>query len=311
MPERGTWERDLRAATERNQFLKEWLSASEADRAAFETGTQNLSNEERQAVAIEHGFRTWHGFVDCLQHKHRTLKQFVSEPAFKTLWNRLRDYDAKQDWHPELYGPHRGGVPHRLIDDIETWHQLPKFTAAELAKHNRKIIEACDELIVLIEQVSPGPVIDWFATLHMSHDQAESVFRNFKSPLSKDKLYRTPFTAGLLLARAGVTPLTALRTIKESASAKARAQLPTKVHAQGAFRTYIIHRLCDSLARFGLLRKLPVFDQLIADVVGLVANTDCAADDVRKAMKERRDADRAWSPEDSASLTQGIIHRES
>lgn len=314
MHRRGKWKRELdalQAETERNQFLNEWLAASESGKVAFEADTRNLGNEERETIAIANGFRTWRAFVECLHHKHRTLKQFVSEPAFRTLWQRLRAWDAKQDWPLELYGPHRGGVPSTLIDDIEIWHKLPKFTASELVKHKRKIINACDELIGLIEQVTPRPVPDRFATLNLSHDEAESVFRNFKSPPSVSKTYRTPFTAGFLLNRAGVSPLWVLRNIKESASTESREQLPTKVRAQSSFRTYIIYRLCDSLARLVLHRSLPVSDQLIADVVALVANMDCTVDDVRKTMKERRAADKAWSPEDSASLAQGIIHRES
>ena len=287
---------ELRATVSRDEFLSEWLSAANSDRVQFENETANLDNAGRESVALKAGFRTWRNLLDCQRDMHRTLEHYSAHPTFITLWQRLRDCDTEIDWGPMLYGPHNGGVPRALLRSIETWHESPKFTAAELAKHKAKIVKMSGDLIALIAQVSPGNFSDRFAAFCMTANETEKIFAIFKSPKNLKQIRGKalpPFWASELLQRAGVTPVWALQNIMACAQLRGADVLPTKVRAPTAFRTYLIHAVCSSVAQIASHGEPPISDQLVADVVSLLSNKDCTADDVRKAMSARRKRDRA------------------
>ena len=287
---------ELRATVSRNEFLSEWLFAANSGRVQFDNETANLDNAARESVALKAGFRTWRNLRDCQRDMHRALKHFSVHPTFITLWQRLRDWDAEICGGPMLYGPHNGGVPRMLLRSIETWHESPKFTAAELARHKAKIVKMSGDLIALIAQVSPGNFGDHFAAFRLTANETETIFSVFKSPKNLKQIRgraHPPFWASELLQRAGLTPVWALQNIMECAQLRGGDVLPTKVRAPTAFRTYLIHEVCSSVAQIASHDELPISDQLVADVVSLLSNKDCTADDVRKAMSARRKADRA------------------
>ena len=297
MKRRANWKSEQKAleeVIERDQFLAEWLATSEAGRVEFERETAGIDAAARRRLALRAGFRSWREMLDCQDHVHRTLKQFVEQDYFQELWKKLRATDGRHGFL-KLYGPHNGGVPMTLIRSIETWYQAPKFTAAGLAKHNRKIVSACDKLRTLLEQVTPGHFGDKFAALHTSELEAETIFDRFESPKRRRNMWganSVRLAASGLLQGSGVTPLWAVQNIKVSALSEAKDVLPTKVAASTAFRTFITKELCKSLAGCVGHDSLPVSDQLIADVVSLLAYMDCSADDVRKTMMYRRKLER-------------------
>ena len=293
----------LRAAVAKDEFLKEWLLAANGDRSRFEADTAELNAEAKESLALKIGFRTWQSLRVCQRDTHRTLEQFSRHQIYQSLWQQLRDLDAVIDWGPMLYGPHNGGVPQRLLRAIETWHQSPKFTAAELAQQKAKIAKTCGILIELIGQLSPGNFGDHFGAFRVTVDEAKSIFAVFKSPKNLQQRRgkaHAPFWASGLLKRGGVTPVWALHNIIAATQLGGGDVLPTKVRAPTAFRTYLIHELCNSVRTMASHNEFPISDQLAADVVSLLSNRDCSADDVRKTMRGRREADRASLPEHSS-----------
>ena len=315
MKRRGKWQAHLKALEEkleenikRDQFMAEWLVTAEAERNEFERWTAVIDSTARRRMAFQAGFRSWNALLACQHHVQRTLRQYVDEDYFQALWKRLRVTDDRLG-EVALYGPHNGGVPSKIIRSIRTWHKVPKFTAAGLAKHKQKIVDACDKLTELLDAVTPGHFGDKFAALNMSEEGAEALFDRFASPRRRkhmwgDSPYSVTRSASALLRISGVTPASAVKSIKESALAKVQDVLPTKVAATTAFRTYIIQGVCCAIAADHNHNALPVSDQLIADVVSLLAYMDCSADDVRKTMKERRQREREGrgvkGPEDSS-----------
>jgi hypothetical protein len=79
------------------------------------------------------------------------------------------------------------------------------------------------------------------------------------------------------------------------AQAKPRSAntLPTKVRAKTAQRTYLIgafHKAVDASA-LAAPTEIGIDRQLTAEIIGLITDTDCSADDVRKALEANRRED--------------------
>jgi hypothetical protein len=304
------WRDELEEVVKSDTFMVEWLAESEAYKTKFETQMSSTSLDERDTIASKDGFRTWRNYTTCRDHQHKLLEMFVHEAAFRTLWRELRESDANLGSGPELYGPHNGSVPSRLIRAVELWHQEPKLTKADRAKHNRRIASLCDDLLQLLNQVTPSGALDQFAKLNVNSQQAETILECFESPRQRrEKFGAHPrFVAGSvseMLARIGLTPTWAVGNIAASARRSAYAVLPPKVRTPTAFRTFVIRALSDALDDFRVLPgRAHVADDLLADVVSLVAGMHCSVDDLRKAIKQR-------AAEKTRRRKAGMVHCES
>ncbi len=295
---------ELQRIIDQDTFLDEWLVQSDQVRLEFERETELFDATAREAYASRFGFRTWAAPRECQRDTHRAAALFRSEPAFRTLWKLLKQHDAKLAWGPMLYGPHNAGVPAKLLSAIETWHKTPKFTDAELTRHKAKIARKCKELGELLAQLTPGNFGDQFDRLLFEPMEADRLFDCLGTPKKRINAYgsSTYFrarNAEYLLRDAGVTPQWALRSIAKSAQEREFDVLPTKVRAPTAYRTYLIGEVSTSLSGYGQAEDTLVSDRLIAEVVSLLSNMDCSEDDVRHALKQRREIQRTSAVEDS------------
>lgn len=291
--------RSLRTAFEeevsQDTFMEEMLAASEKHFAAFNNKSCSMTAKEREAFAIENGFRTWRIQEACYEHIDDLARLYVHDPVLQELWHRLRELDAKADWGPGLYGPHNAGVPASLIREVFSWYQAPKFTKAERLRHNKKIAALCDQLLDMLGQVTPGGVLDRLGTLTLTPTKAESLFNIFAAPKRRRKQFGIgpEFAASHLsnvLSTAGFTPTWAIQILAESARLPVLSDLPPKVAATTAFRTYLIRALHDSLSWHFVpttkKRRTPIPDDLFAQVVSRILRMDCDIDDVRKAIQQ-------------------------
>ena len=125
------------------------------------------------------------------------------------------------------------------------------------------------------------------------------MFAAFKSPPdvvrkkpngSDDPMHAKSFIR-FVLGKAGITPISAVESIRRAASHdQTYTKLPTKLKAKGAARTYFIHATNDAINNSTAMiwhSGSIISTQLMADLVSLIADTDCTADDVRKALKEK------------------------
>lgn len=268
----------LRDATGRQQELKVWAaSATEADRTK---------------MANARGFRHWRQLEQCEADMVHALTLFAADPTFRRIWLTLAEHaqeDEAAGITVPLLGPHNGGVPARILRAIEEWHQTPKFTAAKRRQHHEKIAGKCDELIELLEQVTPSGALDRFSHFLVHKHQALRLFEALGTPLqSRDAGggYDIGWKAALHMAAAGITPLWAVRSIRAQADGASFSNLPRKLRTPSAFRTFLIVKL--SRAMNG---SAAIGDQLIADAVGRLTNKDCELDDVRKALAASRNAE--------------------
>lgn len=280
------------------EFLLEWLADYETARREFESSLQGLSESQLDDVATNNGFRTWRLHRSCMNHHGLVLKRFVEDEAFARLWGALADYDKK--YGTFAFSAANGGVPATILRRLDDWYRTPKFTPLQLTKHYKKIAACCDELLHLLLQVTPGEQGDrrFVAFNHFEPGQADFLLRSFQSPpelgrrkLSNgsDSLWHTNFFVAHTLERAGITPIAALEQIRRRAASAPTGStlLPTKLGAKGAMRTYFINATFDAInnANSTIFHAGSITsNQLLADLVCLIADTDCNADDVRKAL---------------------------
>lgn len=269
---------------QRIAFLEQELSRLATLREQIETYGSGSSIALRLDIAGRNSFRTWPALVAYEQHMRRTLGQLMSDPVFKDIWMRLGAFQTHHSVADDIAGSSAWAVPSRVVFAVEDWHRAAKFTAAERRSHEGKIVQACDHLINLLEQVSPGGIADKFGQFRLSPEQAERVFDSFCGASPSAPL----LVAAMKMEQAGITPIWAIQKIRDAASFEVPDFLPTKVKTRTAFRTYIIREICFALSDWAPHRSLPIPDELIADAVCLLAGTDCSADDVRKAMAKER-----------------------
>lgn len=237
------------------------------------------------------GYRTARAWLDMRKDGHAALHNFVYSDSFKTLWSILKKHDGP-DGLGYAYSPVNGGVPRRLLSAIETWHKAPKFTVSERRLHSKRIAKACTDLEDLLGQLVPSNELDdqyeWFR--FSDEGQAGAVLAAFHMSVDEIKAKGFPtvsWIASQRLRACGVVPLWAVQNIKImalDASPKSNG-LPTKVRATAAKKTFFIGVVNAAICRstMATLEQLSIGPQLIADVVGLLSDLDCTADDVRKA----------------------------
>lgn len=174
---------------------------------------------------------------------------------------------------------------------MTTWHQAPRFTSRERGRHSKKIAAAAQALEDLLVQLEPSHDLDgqyarfWFDDV----EQGRALYRAFGDAEKAARASRLEIS--FRLSQCGVSPLWAVRNIKNSALFRAPTSnpLPGKVRAKSAKKTYFIHAVLgalDNASRFG--KRLSASPQLVADVVGVMASMDCFADDVRKVVAKRK-----------------------
>lgn len=292
-----------------DRYLEGLYVQRTADEAAFRAAEKTLDADQREAVAADHGFRTWRHFGACIAHTRKVATMYVRDSTFKELWRQLKCFEASGELD-HLYSPHPFAVPDGLCQAILTWYQQPKFTAAQLRAHRQKILRTCQALRELLLQVTPGGLWDDYASFDLDEPTAERMLRTFQTsphPRPDGYRYSNQWTANQLVRESGLTPLWAVERILQASTLQPASPLPTKVGSATAFRTYMIRELYmlvvrGTLAPFEPKHSLP--DHLIAQVVSLIADRDCAAEDVRKALKELR-------AEDSSSRNRRKVHRKS
>jgi hypothetical protein len=279
-------------------FLSEWLREYKVEKSKFESTLVGLSAEKLEEVAVTNGFRTWRLHRAFIDHHGLLLQRFVGEEAFAILWQALADYDEKHESF--AFSPGNGGVPATILRRLDAWYRTPKFTPIQLRAHYEKITAGCEELLHLLRQVTPGQQGNrQFAAFNfLEPGQARYLLRCFQSPAEvgrrklsngmDDSSYTKYFVAHVL-EKAEITPIAALESIKrEALSGPHGSKLPTKLAATGAMRTYFIHATFDAVnnATSTFFHNNSIAgNQLLADLVGLISDTDCHADDVRKALK--------------------------
>lgn len=284
-------EQELRDVVEKDQFLQAWLDEVERFQPTFDADNAKLDAAQREKRAKDCGYRTWRQYLDAVAAANRLSYLYVHGEAFKRLWVALKEYDKSAGW-VELYGPHNGGVPSRLMAGVAEWYQAPKFTKAEMARHNRKITKLCDELLLLIGQVTPSLEHgDPFRFAHISDEQADRLLEAFHYPPppndDKQELRRSTWKRRRIVQSAleygGIDAAWCIKNIKIGANQDpATKGMPTKVRAKSAFKTYLILKLNKIIwTPFGSIRGL---HQLMADVVAELTDSDCSAEDVRKAI---------------------------
>lgn len=280
-------------------FLSEWLAEYEASKRDFETSLIGLSETQLEELAITNEFRTARLHRAFIDHHGLILRRFVEEQAFAHLWQALAAYDAEHETF--AFTAFNGGVPATILRRLDAWYRLPKFTPIQLKTHYAKITSGCDELLRLLRQVTPSELGDRRFTAFNDLDprQAQYMLRCFQSPeevgrrrLSNgtDDSSHTRRFVTRVLEQSGITPIAALEWIKQAAiDPPDSSRLPTKLRAKGAKRTYFIHETYAAIneAHSTIFHKGSIAsNQLLADLVSLIADTDCTADDVRKALKK-------------------------
>ncbi len=263
-------------------FLDDWLAEALESKRLFEL--QTFTQEQLDEQAILHGYRTGRIWVSAMNDHLAALKYFKNAEPFKELWCILKKQDEINGME-FAFSSARGGAPNRLLEALNSWHVLPKFTPNERKTHSKKIAKACEQLQDLLGQVLPDENINsQYSRFTFADDrQAEAVFRVFKS---KPKL-GARFDASHRLKLCGVTPLWAIDNIRANAETEISDSSLVKIHAKTAKKTYLIrpvvHAIEAALA-YRLTESVGITNKLIADIVGLLSGMDCEIDDVRKII---------------------------
>lgn len=265
-------------------FLDDWLTEALESKRLFET--QDFSREQLNELALRHGYRTGKIWVEAMNDHIAALQYFVNAKPFKDLWAILKKQDDING-NEFAFSAARGGAPSRLLEALNSWHILPKFTPAERKTHSKKIAKACELLQDLLGQVLPNEEINSpFSRFKFVDDgQAEAVFRVFKS---KPK-YGARFEASQRLKLSGVTPIWAIENIRTNAEAETGASSLVKVHAKTAKKIHLIPAVISAIDKaliYGNPKPIGLTNRLIADIVGLLSGLDCEIDDVRKLMNK-------------------------
>lgn len=279
-------------------FLHEWLAtfeAQEKDRALKDKG---LSATELEVVATCWGFRTYRTFDTFRKRQHVLLKRFVSEPAFTRLWEALdaADLDKRGKRVGLAFTAANGGFVASLLRRFEAWHQRPKVTLRESRALFARLSRACDEALMILNQLSPDGTTDPLLRLRSLESwQVMTILRNVSSKELWEKREKT-FSAwswdkdlGMsnLLSEAGITPAYAIGSLRETLARLPgqHGSGPTKIRASSAMRTNFIEVIDRLIIDAGFLATRPVSLEIqhVAELVGLVCNCDCSVDDVQKA----------------------------
>ena len=279
-----------------DNFLQDWLGAANNSARLFKEA--NLSGDALNEQALAHGYRTGLVWKQAMQDHQSALHHFVNDDAFKALWKCAKNHDAIYG-EACAYSPAIRGIPSRLLKALDAWHRLPKFTKTESAAHSKKIAKACVQLQDLLGQLLPADAFEapYSRFLFGRDGQADAVFRVFKSePLHKPSVI---FEAGHRLKMCDVTPLWAVGNIRQMAEANVtRSKLvPTKIRADTAKKTYLIgafSRAINTACMDALPSQVGVTHELIADVVALLAGTECQVEDVRKRLAELEDSQKIF-----------------
>ena len=305
----------IKVEIEADNFLESWLDEWRAGMNEFARDTHDINTSDKEAGALRAGFRTWRQYVDCLKDQLWAHRMFVEGTACKALWKKLKAEDLRRSGIEALgvplYGPQNGSVPQSLLRNFETWHKKPKLTAAEAVRHHKKILKAAGSLLDLMAQITPGALDDRFARFELDAPTVKRLLHGLHAPEPKtwrrgerpsDWHFETAGT--LALQAAGITPTWGVEAIKQAAEIETSWDLlPRKVRAASAKRTFMIKQLASGLSAGYPRSALPVGDQLIADVIAEIANSDCSLDDVRKCLAE-------WRLEDSYLNPAGILQRK-
>jgi hypothetical protein len=307
---------ELASAIESSTFLAEWLADTNARWQQFKEQTEPLSAAEREQEAAKAGFRSWAGWTAYQRCAHRALELFATDATFRSLWTALRRVDDAGDLLGPVfrrYGPHNGGAPRRILSAIEQWHKAPKFTAAEMQRHHKKIANLTAQLIELVDQVTPSGMTDQYFRFELDDASARALLDSYQTPKAmrfgnqRQNPLGVRWTAKHYLERAGITPLWALSQVAEAARRGAEYSsqvLPRKVRAANAYRTYMIREVAEAIQGDAPRANLPVGDQLLATLVALLVNVDCSIDDVRKGLH-------AWRTEDLMRVGEEMLHGKS
>lgn len=304
--------RELEEAS-REPFLQDWLAKFLENEA--ELKALALSPQEREALANREHFRTWRAFLECRKQIGMALRLFVKDSCFQRLWQFLRAQD--KEWQGFSYSPANGGVPMRILRCIESWHRAPKFTRAELLAHRRRIAQKADELMLLLGQVSPSEEYgDSYSRVSIPPDHKPRVL-DFLDRLAKGKVgahgerlmdmepFRQDNVLNNLIAETGINTIWVLGLLRAECRRPPETQMmPRKVRAKDAMKTYFIWHV-DAAPMFGA--RIPA--AMLAEIVGLLTNSDCTDDDVRKARKQREKDAQKWAEEALAaedSRTKGL-----
>lgn len=280
---------ELADEVEKDTFLNDWLKSIAEYQPTFDAHNATLNDAQKHREAANKGYRTWRQYMDAVSASNRLFSLYVNGESFKQLWRALREHDRAAEW-PWLYGPHNGGVPTKLARCLNEWNETPKFTKSERTLHCKKIIKLCDELSLLIGQITPGTEYDDpFRFASISSEQVGDLLNAFQSPDSMKEIdpshtpWRRTRLVQLALERGGIDAQWCINNIKTAATRSPMFdKMPTKVRGKSAFKTYLILNLDKIL--WSPAGVIPNRGQLIADVVAEVADIDCSAEDVRKAI---------------------------
>lgn len=286
--EQAKWLQDLEEEVCNNKFLHDWLADSKQGLQEFLA--DKSTDKEKEIAAQAMGYRSARSAAEHWQRAHLVLDRFVNEKAFQTLWEILKKHDKEHGGF--TFSSRNGGFPASLIRALRDWYMLPKFTKTERNQHHKKIQMACEELLSLLGQVaySTSTDVSFSGFYHLNPDEVSSLFDWFNSPQKwRKEMDDGRYRAYLGLTRASITPIWAVEYIKRMASYDydhERFVLPTKIRAKNAMRTFMIKRLWHELKSSLLLENAAdlIPKELFAEIVGLVVDADCTADDVRKAL---------------------------
>lgn len=288
---------NLQASIANRAFLRQWVDDAEKGLAFLLDQQRAGSPAALAALASGGGFRTWSQALAHQRDMQRVLKHFAEHPSFEALWNAARAFDEELGY-PGAFGPQNGALPASILRGVERWHHVPKFSRAERRRHALQIVKHCDELARLVGQVAPDAFSNSFDRFFVTDDQARGLAHRFGSNAKFVKAwaaggYGVRSSCSNKLQQVGITPEWAIGQLRDGALRWEHSDsgLPTKVHAASVKRTFfigVVNSCLDFAERCGGgLAKLEVSQQLRADIVGLLANVDCTADDVRKAVASR------------------------
>ena len=112
----------LEQEVKQNTFLAEWFKESEADRIMLEEHEFSWTTEQWETLAISNGFRTERQFKSSFINSNELLRMYLHEPAFQTLWKRLRELDESRLVNTSIVNAvhehHRNGVGRRRERDV-------------------------------------------------------------------------------------------------------------------------------------------------------------------------------------------------
>lgn len=280
------------------QFLRDWLQSAESSRQSFIESAP--SDTEMELIAQEDGFRTARAWSEMREHGLKVMRYFIEQGAFLKLWELLRKQDKADFGLGYSFSPANGGVPSRILSAIEVWHQMPKMTRAQRIEQTLKIRKHCDELLLLLGQITPSHLFDdqfsSFKFKEAEHSEMVLTALGIYDEVKAKNFPSVNWHASYYVNKLGIHPLWALERIREQCEVEPEplGQIPQKISAKTAMRTYFIRVVHDAISRATFRRpmEIGIGNQLISEIVGLVADMDCSDDDVRKAIV-------AYDPEDS------------